>query len=204
VKFDLNVAPRARSRSRLVVRASQAAASPEQGVNYGPLPTLVGHHVRKAHSYLFQTFTEALAEVGLAPTQYNALMLIGLNPGLSQMALAEVAGIERTTIVPITNRFARAGWIRRTRRPEDRRLYSLRLTPQGEAVLAKARPLVEAHEKQFVRGLSASERTLLRVLLARIADIETVEPQASTSRQSAAHTMSPRGSRSNRRPRGQR
>ena len=200
MKSNLNVAPRARSGSRPVARASQPAA--EQPVNYGPLPTLVGHHVRKAHSHLFQTFTEALAEVGLAPTQYNALMLIGLNPGLSQMALAEVAGIERTTIVPITNRFAGAGWIRRTRRSEDRRLYSLRLTPQGEAVLAKARPLVEAHEKQFVRGLSASERALLRVLLARIADIETVEPQAATSRQAAASTMNLRSSRSNRRPRG--
>jgi DNA-binding MarR family transcriptional regulator len=136
------------------------------------LPTLVGYQVRKAYSRLFQSFTEALEELGLAPGQYSALLLIGLNAGLSQMALADAAGIDPTTMVPITNRFSKAGWVRRTRRAEDRRLYSLRLTPSGEAILKKARPLVEAYEKRFASALSPGERTKLRTLLARIADIE--------------------------------
>ncbi len=197
VKFDLNETPRARSHRRATPRAA-APTGAEQPVNYGPLPTLVGHHVRKAHSYLFQTFTEALAEVGLAPSQYSALLLIGLNPGLSQLALAEVAGIERTTIVPITNRFAKEGWILRTRRPEDRRWYSLNLTPKGEAVLAKARRLVDAHEKQFFKALSASERTQLGALLARIADLNTVESQAPVSSRPKARSKNSSRSRSNR------
>jgi DNA-binding MarR family transcriptional regulator len=136
----------------------------------------VGYLVRKAYSRLFQSFTEALKDLGLAPGQYNALLLIGLNPGLSQMALADASGIDRTTMVPITERFAKAGWVRRTRRTEDRRVYSLRLTPSGEAVLRSAQPLIEAHEKELVAALRPAERSMLRALLARIADIETTKP----------------------------
>jgi DNA-binding MarR family transcriptional regulator len=171
MKSDVNVASRARSGARSTA-TSPAQAGPEPAIHYGALPSLVGHHVRKAYSRLFQSFTEALGELGLAPGQFSALMLIGLNPGLSQMALADAAGIDGTTMVPITNRFAKAGWVRRARRPEDRRVYSLRLTPEGKAVLAKARPLVEAYEKKFTAVLSAAERAKLRELLARIADAE--------------------------------
>jgi DNA-binding MarR family transcriptional regulator len=195
MKLDPNVAPRARTSSRATARASVSVGA-EQPVNLGPLPTLVGHHIRKAHSYLFQSFTEALTEVGLAPTQYSALLLIGLNPGLSQLALAEIARIERTTIVPITNRFAKEGWVLRTRRPEDRRWYSLTLTSQGKVVLARAQRLVEAHEKHFFRALSAAERAQLRIMLARIADIDTVESKASTSVRPKARAQSPRSPRS--------
>lgn len=147
-------------------------------INYGQLPSLVGYQIRKAYSQLFQTFTDMLQEVGLAPAQYNALLLIGLNPGLSQMALADATATDRSTIVPITKRFADEGWVRRTRRTADRRLYSLRLTPSGEAILHKARHLIDAHEKEFVATLSPAERAMLRTLLARIADADVRESSA--------------------------
>jgi DNA-binding MarR family transcriptional regulator len=141
-------------------------------IDYGVLPTRVGYQIRKAYSRLFQTFTAMLEDVGLAPGQYSVLLLIGLNPGLSQMALADAAGIDRSTIVPITNRFAKMGWIRRTRRSEDRRVYSLRLTSQGQSVLDRAHPIIRAHEEQLVAGLSQTEIALATTLLARIADGE--------------------------------
>jgi DNA-binding MarR family transcriptional regulator len=187
VKPDVNGAPRARSGIPPTPQSGvQSTSSSATGVNYGPLPTLVGHHIRKAYSHLFETFTEALGEFGLAPGQYSVLALIGLNPGLSQMALADAAGIDATTMVPITERFAKAGWVRRTRRPEDRRVYSLRLTPQGEAILRKAGPLVEAYERKLTAALSSAERAKVRELLARIADIETADERSSAGTAPAA------------------
>jgi DNA-binding MarR family transcriptional regulator len=146
-------------------------------IDYGILPTRVGYQIRKAYSRLFQTFTAMLQDIGLAPGQYSVLLLIGLNPGLSQMALADAAGIDRSTIVPITNRFSKMGWIRRARRSEDRRVYSLRLTSQGQSVLDRARPVIQAHEEQLVAGLSQAEIALATTLLARIADGEAREPR---------------------------
>jgi DNA-binding MarR family transcriptional regulator len=159
-----------------------AGAALGREMDYGFLPALVGHQVRKAYSKLFQSFTDSLQKLGLAPGQYSALELIASNPGLSQMALADATGMDRTAMVPITNRFAKVGWVRRTRRSEDRRLYALELTPRGEAALAKARPMIAAVERELAAALSRDELKATRTLLARIADSEnsrTSTPKAS-------------------------
>jgi DNA-binding MarR family transcriptional regulator len=157
----------------------------EREMSYGFLPTLVGHQVRKAYSKLFESFTDALKTIGLAPGQYSALKLIALNPGLSQMALADATGMDRTGMVPITNRFAQAGWVRRLRRSDDRRVYSLELTPRGEAALKKALPLIEGVEKRFAAPLSREEQRTTRTLLARIADSEVSSNRLSKRNASA-------------------
>jgi len=205
----LSVKSSARSASRSTGRKSapnSAARVSETGategvdvIDYGILPTRVGYQIRKAYSRLFQTFTAMLEDIGLAPGQYSVLLLIGLNPGLSQMALADAAGIDRSTIVPITNRFAKMGWIRRTRRSEDRRVYSLRLTSQGQSVLDRARPVIQAHEEQLVAGLSQTEIALATTLLARIAD---GDPRTDHKGKSATASPDPAGAANKFRARG--
>lgn len=138
-------------------------------VNFGPLPEHVGYHLRKAYSYLFRTFITSFKHLQLAPGQYSALVLIGLNPGMSQLELAAATGLDGSTVVPITNRFAKLGWIRRTRRANDRRVYSLRITPAGQAILDEAWPLIVERERNLESVLSACERAELIDILSRIA-----------------------------------
>ncbi len=47
----------------------------------------------------FQDFIRTLAAVDIKPTQYSVLTVIGANPGLSQMAVAQRLGIERARLV---------------------------------------------------------------------------------------------------------
>lgn len=131
-------------------------------------------------------FTDMLTGLGLAPGQYSALLLIGRNPGLSQNALADAAGIDRTALVPITRRFERLGWIRRARRAEDRRVYSLELTSEGERILDRAWPLIQEHEQRLTAGLTRAEVERARALLARIADGEHTQDQGTRRRRSPA------------------
>jgi DNA-binding MarR family transcriptional regulator len=153
-----------------------------RSIDYGQLPDLVGYRVQKAHSRLFQMFADMLAGLKVAPGQYSALVLIGLNPGLSQNALADACGIDRTALVPITRRFEKLGWIRRSRRTEDRRVYSLELTLEGERILNLAWPLVQEHERRLTAGLSRAEVERTRMLLARIADSESKHGKRSGGR----------------------
>lgn len=148
---------------------AEAVLSPDR-LDYGPLPQLVGYRIRKAYSHLFQTFSEMLKDLNLAPGQYSVLMLIALNPGLNQMMVAKATGLDRSTIVPIANRFAKLGWVRRTRRRGDRRAYSLRLTPLGQSIVDRAEPIIAQHEKQLVAGLSKDERVTLMRLLEKIGE----------------------------------
>jgi DNA-binding MarR family transcriptional regulator len=167
------------------------AAATTAEIDYGHLPSFIGYRIRKAYSYLFQTFNAMLKDLNLAPGQYSVLLLIGLNPGLSQNALAEATGLDGSTIVPITNRFVKLGWIRRSRRRDDRRFYILRMTPAGQAILDKARPIIEAHERQLVAALSAQECQMLNGLLSRIGG-NSVGPQRAASRRNSGRPIRPR------------
>lgn len=166
-----------------------APREPAAGIDYGHMPSFVGYRIRKAYSYLFQTFNAMLKDLNLAPGQYSVLLLIDLNPGLSQLAIAEATGLDGSTIVPITNRFVKLGWIRRTRRKDDRRFYALRTTPDGHAVLEKARPIIEAHERQLVAGLNEHECRVLTELLSRIGR-NSIEPQSTALTRRARKTTS--------------
>jgi DNA-binding MarR family transcriptional regulator len=150
------------------VRPSNPAKTPEPPVDFGPLPEHVGYQLRRAYSYLFRTFMSTFKHLKLAPGQYSALVLIGFNPGMSQLDLAAATGLDGSTIVPITNRFVKLGWIRRARRQSDRRVYSLRITPAGQAVLDEAWPLITQRESKLAAVLNTSERRALIDMLSRI------------------------------------
>jgi DNA-binding MarR family transcriptional regulator len=154
----------------IVPSASPALPANPTALDYGALPQLAGYRLKKAYAYSVQTFTQRFAGLGLAYGQYSVLVLIALNPGLSQLALAAAAGLDDSTIVPITNRFVELGWIRRRRRREDRRIYALAVTPVGEQILERARLIRDAHEEDLLGPLAPDERQMLLELLAKITD----------------------------------
>jgi DNA-binding MarR family transcriptional regulator len=121
-----------------------------------------------AYAEVYQSFNVLLGELGLAPGQYSLLRLIALNPGITQQALGDAAGLDRSTIVPLTRTFAKRGWLRRTRRGEDRRAYSLQPTDRGLLVLKKAQPLIREHESRLTQNLSRAERRALLRSLQRL------------------------------------
>lgn len=134
----------------------------------GRLSDLVGYHIRRAYSKLFQTFNGVMSELGLAPGQYSILVLLSLNPGIMQSALSDATGLGRSSIVPIIDGFVKKGWVRRSRRRDDRRAYALRLTPKGEEVFRASQPLIKEHEELLVGDLSMQERKVLIGLLERV------------------------------------
>jgi DNA-binding MarR family transcriptional regulator len=148
--------------------ARRSADTPPETIDYGLLTRLFGYHLKRAYSYLYRTFVAEFRELKLAPGQYSTLVLISLNPGLSQIELAAATGLDASTIVPITERFEQLGWIRRMRRRDDRRLYTLRIAPSGQEVLDKAKPLIAARQKRLAAILSPDERRQLIDVLARI------------------------------------
>lgn len=156
----------------------KGAADSDNGINYGPLPHLTGYRLKRAYAYSIQTWDSLFRSLGLAYGQYSVLLLIGLNPGLSQLALAESVGLDGSTLVPITNRFVRRGWIRRSRRKDDRRTYALRVTPAGQAVLDEAATILKNHEDDLTSPLTSRERATLLQLLSKLTDKRSFSPDA--------------------------
>jgi DNA-binding MarR family transcriptional regulator len=137
-------------------------------IELGMLPRLIGFRLRSAQVALFQHFNRSLGTARISPPQFGTLVLIEANPGISQSAVAAALRFDRSTLVQIVDRLEGRGLVVRESSTRDRRSHALKLTPEGETLLAKLKSQVEAHEATFAAALSEQERATLLALLARV------------------------------------
>ncbi len=139
-----------------------------EAVDYDILPELVGYHLRRAQSVVFDDFLRTMAAQQIAPGQFGVLVLIAANPGLSQSALARAVGVERSTMVAVIDRLQARGLVERRRSAADRRSYALGLSAAGRRLLARLKPMVRRHERRVTQRLDAAEKATLIGLLRRL------------------------------------
>jgi len=137
-------------------------------IDYGLLPGLLGYQVRQAQIAIFRDFTASLADAGMTPTLFGALVLIEANPGLKQADLARALQLDRSTVVTVIDTLQKRGLVARRRAADDRRSNAVSLTAQGARELATLKPRVTAHEARLVADLDAAERAALSAALAKI------------------------------------
>jgi DNA-binding MarR family transcriptional regulator len=135
---------------------------------FGLLLDLLGYHLRRAQSAVFQDFAASMNGAELTPGQFGVLALIEANAGLSQTRLAQILGIDRSTLVGVIDKLERQGLVERAARPNDRRSHALKLSRGGEARFQNLARLVRRHESRIARRLSPRERDTLIALLQRI------------------------------------
>jgi len=110
----------------------------------------------------------AISGLRLDGRQLLVLMALGSQEPVSQRELGERLGIDRTTMVQTIDRLEAAGRVGRSRSPQDRRAYDVRMTAAGRRALARANEALKRCEEEFVAGLSQRERETLRLLLLRL------------------------------------
>jgi DNA-binding MarR family transcriptional regulator len=140
----------------------------EGRADFGLLPDLLGYHLRRAQSAVFQDFAATMNGANVTPGQFGVLALIEANTGLSQTRLAEILGIDRSTLVAVIDKLERHGLVERAARPNDRRSHALKLSRQGQSRFAALARMVKKHETRIARRLSTRERETLIDLLQRI------------------------------------
>ena len=148
-----------------MAKSRSAAALPPA---LGPLPDLIGYHLRRAQSAVFQDFAASMDGAGITPGQFGVLALIDCNAGLSQTRLAEILGIDRSTLVAVIDKLERQGLVERATRPNDRRSHALRLSQTGKTRYQAWAQQVRRHEHRIAKRLSPRERQTLIALLQRI------------------------------------
>ncbi len=144
------------------------AATPETEPDFGLLPNLLGYHLRRAQSAVFQDFGAIMNGADITPGQFGVLALIEANSGLSQTRLSQILGIDRSTLVAVLDKLEQQGLVERAARPNDRRSHALKLSRQGQIRFQALARLVKKHESHIARNLSARERRTLIDLLQRI------------------------------------
>lgn len=138
----------------------------------GVLDELVGYHMRRASAVIGSDFARAIAGTGMRQVLFAILSVITANPGINQGAVGRALGIQRANMVSLVNELVDAGLVLRETAADDRRAFSLNLTPAGEEKVRHTLVRIRAHEDRLLSGLSAAERIQLVDLLARIEAVD--------------------------------
>lgn len=114
-----------------------------------------------------EQFERVLEPHGLSATQYNVLRILrgaGV-AGLCRREIGERLIARMPDVSRLLDRMEEAGFIRRVRSTEDRRLVNTTLTPQGRALVDELDPAVDTNlEEQFGHMTEAQLRMLIELL----------------------------------------
>lgn len=136
-----------------------------------PLQAEPGHLFRRAHQLAVGTFLKTHGK-HITPVQYAVMRALQDTPGIDQVTLAERVALDTSTTADIAARLDAKGWIVRELLP--RRQRALRLTPEGEAVLAGMLPRVVPMYEQLLDALEPAERDELLRLLGKFVHLNTL------------------------------
>ena len=130
-----------------------------------------GHLLRRCQQRAVDLFTAELGPDGPTPRQFALLVCIRQNPGATQIELVRLSGIDRSTLAEMLRRLLQRGLVARQRTDGDRRANALRLTAAGEAMLARAIPIVADVQERILAPIPRGRRKDLLRLLGLIADL---------------------------------
>jgi DNA-binding MarR family transcriptional regulator len=118
-----------------------------------------------------------VAAAGLRAPCYTVLTWIDQLEPVSQKRVSDQIGHDPSDIVAVVDILERAGWVARARDPEDRRRYSLGLTPAGRNALARLDRIALEVQDAILAPLDPSERAtferLIHVVIDKHADTTT-------------------------------
>ena len=137
-------------------------------IKFGRLPGYIGYQVRQAQSAVFRDISRAIKDIRVTPGEFSLLTLLETNPGVNSVTLAKIYQLDKATLSLAIKSLVRRGIIRSTRSTDDRRYYSLKLTPAGRAVLRRVTRRIEHQERTMDAVLKPGERRRLLDLLQRI------------------------------------
>ena len=114
----------------------------------------------RAHWALAAELTAALAPLGVSARDYHVLRA-ALSGEHTQSELAEMVGLDKTTMVVTVDALERAGLAERHPAPDDRRARIIAVTAAGKRKVAEAEKTKERVQAEVLGELSAREADAL-------------------------------------------
>jgi DNA-binding MarR family transcriptional regulator len=136
----------------------------------GPLHAIVGYQLAQAQIVTDRVFDDKVRDAcALRRVEFTILALVQANPDLSARQLARALAVTPPNIALWLDKLDSRGLVARTRSERDARVQHLRLTADGQALLAQSMQRIVDGERAALAGLSAAERAMLVELLHKVA-----------------------------------
>ena len=124
-----------------------------------------GFMIRRAHQIAVSLFVEETGELGITNRQYGILLLVKHQPGVDQISVAKLLGLDRSTTGMVLTKLEQDGLVTRYVGDHDRRRLRLKLTRAGERMLARLAEPARRAQARVLSVFAAPERDeFLRLL----------------------------------------
>lgn len=100
-------------------------------------------HVQRASRKVGRRYDQAFRPLGLTNGQFSILMALSRPQPTAMPELAEILGMDRTTLTAALKPLERRGLLQLGRNTEDRRARQMALTDEGRTLVGEAVPLWE-------------------------------------------------------------
>lgn len=131
------------------------------------------HLLHRAGQLAEDNFARLIGELGITARQVAVLAAVAGLENPSQTLLCRTTGIDRSTLADIVQRLVSRGLLARRRTRDDARTYAVRLTPEGEKILATALPILERSSGTLLTPLTATEQETFIRLLEKVVLLES-------------------------------
>ena len=122
--------------------------------------TCLGRAARRTANLVTRAYNHRLASLGLEVTQFSILSTIALERAKSASELADLVGVERSTLARNLDRLIAAGLVTSTKGDGRRLMY--RLTDRGAEMIERALPLWKMAQDELIERLPSSRDDAIR------------------------------------------
>jgi DNA-binding MarR family transcriptional regulator len=129
---------------------------------------------RASHAMTME-LASALDEVGVSQRTHSVLNA-ALNGEHSQIELARIVGLDKTTMVVTLDELEAAGLAERRQSKVDRRARVIVVTPAGKKLVARGEAIAAQVREEVLSGLDSDEREIFMSALAKLVSGPLSEP----------------------------
>lgn len=122
-----------------------------------------------ASHVLATQMTAAFAEIGITPRAY-CVLFHALEAERTQNQLAEIADLDKTTMVVTVDELEKAGLAERRPSSADRRARIIAVTPAGERAVAEGAKIADRVHRDVLDALPEGQREVFVDALTRLAE----------------------------------
>src|ERR1700742_1380894 len=127
------------------------------------------HLLKRCSQFFGDLYAHEVGSGELTKQQFTLLAALEHNDGVSQTALVEITGIDRSTLAEMVRRMLEKGLLSRERTEEDQRANAVAISPAGRKALRGARNAADRAERALLEALPLPDRQKFVKALSQIA-----------------------------------
>jgi MarR family transcriptional regulator, lower aerobic nicotinate degradation pathway regulator len=126
-----------------------------------------GFMIRRMHQIAVSLFIEETGKLGVTNRQYGILFVLEHRPGIDQISVANLLGLDRSTTGMVLKKLEQDGLVVRSVGVRDRRRHSLQLTRSGRTLLSQLAAPARRAQARVLAAFTPGERALFLQLLGK-------------------------------------